>query len=115
MESLDTEKESDEECREIPDTVEDIIANIFNVDDHIYGSGDEDGEVLDNHVFSYLASAEDKDYTVSFTARLHDSAFSHGVCAKRPHGSFNGNFEGVMVDTGAARGNITGSVKYQEY
>lgn len=109
--SLSPETESDEEEQETADALDDVIAHIIEIGQNDKHDITED----DGSSFSHIASIDDKDESASFSAQLSDSIMTHALTTRVPQSRFGGNFNGIMIDTGAARGSSAGKAQYQAY
>jgi hypothetical protein len=106
--SLDDGETDEEDCA-LADTLEEITAHIIDVN---YSHANSCHANDDKEPFSHMATIEDTDGLVSFTARHLDATFSHALTAKIPHSRFGNIFQGVMIDTGCARGSSGGHAQY---
>lgn len=115
MASLANNHSEDDEER-VAEAIDDIITHFIQVDN--LGENEQDDAAAhadDQNQFSDLATMDDTDSPAAFTARLQDVAFVHGATAAIPKCRFGKSFDGVMVDTGAARGSSAGEAQYHAH
>lgn len=102
------EEESDEEERDLVEALDDIVSHKIYVNDDKTSSDSEQ----DN--FSHMATIHDTRSFASFIACLQDAAFEHVVTTDKPQ-RFGNVFQGIIVDTGAAKGSTAGRSQYKAY
>lgn len=114
--TLRDEESSEEEDVNVADAVEDVIAHFIDInhDDSQTGTSSP-SNAEEEESFSHLATLRDEEGPASFTARLQNVAFTHSISDTVRKFRFSTKFEGLMIDTGAARGSTSGSVQYKAY
>lgn len=107
--SLSPDEESDDDDRATADALEDVITHIIDI-----GRTDDDNNSensLDS--FSHIARIEDDDAPAAYTAQLNNSITAYTMT--RAVARFGSKFDGIMIDTGAARGSSAGKAQYNAY
>lgn len=101
------DEDLDDKERGILEALDDVTAQVIDV------SSKQD--LRDNkNIFSHLASIEDDDEPSEYVLRLKCVSIVQDMHGSMPR-RFDGNFQGVMIDTGAARGSSGGKAQYLSY
>lgn len=101
---------TDDEESELADTLEDVAIHLSDLP-NAAPNNDEDDKI-DFH--THIATIDDMHEPSSFLATLQTISVNHTLTRTVP--SRNSEiFEGIMVDTGAARGSTSGRTQYMAY
>lgn len=116
MASLQDDDQSDDEEKKNAEAIEDILTHFIQIgyyDENLKAHENENGQYTDS--FSHLGTVDENDGPAAFTAGLQGVAFFHVTAAALPKMRFADKFEGVLVDTGAARGSRARVIQYKAY
>lgn len=103
---------SEDEEKELVEELEDVAADIIHLDHE----GDTLGET-DTDVHGFIASNEGEEFMGGYAAQLGESSDVHALTKHlyKPKRYGRDTFQGVMVDTGCARGSSAGEDQYMAY
>lgn len=81
MAFLDPDEDSEKEEREMADIVEEVIAQITDLE-----NGSEEADTVgDQYSFSHIETIEDQEILLSYTSRLQNVSLSHFLTSKIPN------------------------------
>lgn len=115
--SFENESSSDEDKEDVADAIDDIVTHFIQINGDSKDPNYEDDNHFDpkEECFSHMATLDDDDSSIAFTAQLQNVAFIHSASGSLPEPRFGEKFEGILIDTGAAKGSSAGSNQYKAY
>lgn len=103
------EEDTDDQDRQLAKDLNDVFVLLAE-----QSKDDKDDKDDDERLFSHIARIEDDYSQAAFVATLQTISIMHAFTEKKLK-RFSNTFQGIMIDTGAARGSTSGRAQYVAY